>query len=119
MAKSYKLPKRLLGMKVPKAFRDLGWLQSFLESDMGRRILAEALVAAAAAASAALVGTQTETGAKAGKVVAKAGRKSGSVVKDAVRSAAGAMTDVIGNAAKSMLPEGQGEADPKGRSTAH
>ena len=120
MAKSYKLPKRLLGMKVPKALRDLGWLQNFLESDIGRRILAEALVAAAAAASAALVGTQTETGAKAGKAVAKAGRKSGDVVKDAVRSAAGAMSDVIGNAAKSMLPETKDEGgDAKRRSTAH
>ena len=116
MAKSYQLPKKVIGMKIPKALRDLGWLQTFLESDIGRRILAEALVAAAAAAAAALAGTQTETGAKAGKVVKKSARKGKHLVKDVVHSSAGAATEIIGNAARSMLPEEGGKGR---RSTTH
>jgi hypothetical protein len=116
MAKRYQLPKKILGVKIPKPLRDLGWLQSFLESDIGRRILAEALVAAAAAASAALAGTQTETGAKAGKAGKKSAGKGKHLVKDVVYSAAGAATEIIGNAAKSMLPEEGGKSR---RSTTH
>ena len=117
MKKGHKLPKRLLGMEIPKPLRDLGWLHSFLESEIGRRILAEALVAAAAAASAALIGAETEAGAEASGEKAKPERKSGSAVKDALRSAAGAMTEVVGNAAKSMLveslPENRGKRPTK------
>jgi hypothetical protein len=119
MTKKTQLPKKVLGMKVPKSVRNLGWLQAFLESDMGRRILAEALVAAAAAASAALVGTQTETGAKAGKAVKKVGKKGKHLVRDVVQSAAGAATDVIGNAAKSILPDMEEDDGKRRRSTAH
>jgi hypothetical protein len=90
--------------EIPKPLRQLGWLQTFLESDIGRRIVAEALVAAAAAASAALVGTQTESGAKAGKAVKKAGKKGKHLVRDVVESAAGAASEVIGNAARSIMP---------------
>ena len=116
MAKSYKLPKKFLGIKIPKSLRDLAWLQTFLESDIGRRILAEAIVAAAAAASAALAGTQTETGATAGKAVKKAGSKGKHLVKNVVQSAAGAATEVIGNAARSMLSNENGG---KSRRTTH
>ncbi|HEY1961810.1 MAG TPA: hypothetical protein VGG69_05295 [Rhizomicrobium sp.] len=119
MAKKYQLPKKLIGVKVPKPLRNLGWLQSFLESDLGRRILAEALVAAAAAASAALIGTQTETGAKAGKTVKQVGKKGKHLVRDVVQSAAGAATEIIGNAAKSMLPDMEADEGKRRRSTAH
>jgi hypothetical protein len=119
MAKRYQLPKKILGVKIPKALRDLGWLQTFLESDIGRRILAEALVAAAAAASAALAGTQTETGAKAGKAVKKSARKGKHLVKDVVQSAAGAATEIIGNAAKSMLPDTDNNGSKSRRNTTH
>ena len=86
MAKKHDLPKKVLGMKVPKAMRDLGWLQDFLESDLGRQVIAQALVAAAAAASAALVGTQTEAGVKAGKTMKKAGKKGKHLVRDVAQS---------------------------------
>ena len=114
MAKSYQLPKKIIGMKIPKPLRDLGWLQAFLESDLGRRILAEALVAGAAAAAAALAGTQTEAGAKAGKAVKKSARKGKHLVKDVVHSAAGAATDIIGNAARSMLSNESGGKSRRG-----
>jgi hypothetical protein len=106
MAKT--LPKKILGVKIPKALRDLGWLQTFLESDIGRRILAEALA-----------GTQTETGAKAGKAVKKSARKGKHLVKDVVQSAAGAATEIIGNAAKSMLPDTDNNGSKSRRNTTH
>ncbi|HEX3943153.1 MAG TPA: hypothetical protein VHW69_03600 [Rhizomicrobium sp.] len=119
MAKNYQLPKRLLGVKVPKALRNLDWAVQFLESDAGRRILAEALVAAAAAASAALVGTQTEAGAKAGKKLTKAKHKGGDLLRSAVNDATGAVTDVIGNAARSMLAKDEDEVGTRSRRNAH
>jgi hypothetical protein len=119
MAKTYRLPKRLLGVKIPKPLRNLDWAVQFLESEVGRRILAEALVAAAAAASAALVGTQTEVGAKAGKKLSKAKHKGGDLLKNAVHDATGAVTNVIGNAARSMLAKDEEEGGAKPRRTAH
>jgi hypothetical protein len=119
MAKTYQLPKKFLGVKIPKPLRNLGWLQTFLESDVGRRIMAEAIVAAAAAASAALAGTQTETGAKAGKTVKTAGNKGRHLVRSVVQSAAGAATEVIGNAAKSIMPDMAHDEGKRRRSTAH
>ncbi len=117
MAKKHQLPKKLLGVKVPKPLRNFDWLTSFLESDIGRRIIAEALVAAAAAASATLIGTQTDTGAQAGKAAKKAGGHGSHLVKDVAMSAAGAATGVLGNAAKSMLSGT--EEDKRRRNTAH
>jgi hypothetical protein len=119
MAKKHQLPQKVLGVKVPKPLRNLDWLTSVLESDVGRRILAEALVAAAAAASAALVGSQTEAGAKAGKAAKKAGGQGSHLVKDVAMSAAGAATAVIGNAAKSMLSGTEGDDGKRRRSNAH
>ena len=119
MAKKNQLPKKVIGVKIPKPLRQLGWLQSFLESEIGRRIIAEALVAAAAAASAALVGTQTETGAKAGKAVKKAGKKGKHLVRDVVQTAAGAASEVIGNAARSILSDDDEGAGRARRRTTH
>ena len=120
MAKKHDLPKKVLGMKVPEAMRDLGWLQDFLESDLGRQVIAQALVAAAAAASAALVGTQTEAGVKAGKTMKKAGKKGKHLVRDMAQSAAIAAVEVIGQAATSMLTPGHQEsAGRTRRNTTH
>jgi hypothetical protein len=41
MAKKHQLPKKVLGVKLPKPLRNLDWLTSFVESDVGRRILGE------------------------------------------------------------------------------
>lgn len=117
MARTYELPKKVLGVKIPKTLRNLDWLQSFLESDIGRRVVAEAIVAAAAAASAALIGTQTEAGAKAGEAVKATGSKGKRLVKDVLSSAAGAATEVIGSAAKSMLQDARKDNGGKARRT--
>jgi hypothetical protein len=119
MAKKYQLPKRLLGVKIPKALRNLDWATRFLESEVGRQILADALVAAAAAASAALVGTQTEVGAKAGKKLSKAKNKGAHFLSNAVNDATNAVTDVIGNAARSMLAKDEEDGGVRQRRTAH
>jgi hypothetical protein len=44
-----KLPKRIAGVKVPKVLRRPGTIVDFLNSPVGRLVLAEALIAAAAA----------------------------------------------------------------------
>ncbi len=48
-------------------FNPSGWVTSLLGSQTGRKIMAEALVAAAAAAAGVLVASRTETGKKAGR----------------------------------------------------
>jgi len=56
MAKSeVKVPKSLAGWKIPNSLRKSGVITQFLNNDLGRRILADVLVAAAGAAAAALV----------------------------------------------------------------
>lgn len=54
MSGKAKLPKTIAGLKVPKAFRNSGWLDSLVGSPEGRELLAEALLKAAEAASAVL-----------------------------------------------------------------
>ena len=44
-----KLPKKIAGVKVPKFLRQPGTITDFLNSPVGRLVLAEALLAAAAA----------------------------------------------------------------------
>jgi hypothetical protein len=72
-----------------------GWVTSLLGSQTGRKIMAEALVAAAAAAAGVLVASRTESGRKAGRAIADAGRSGGVIAKEAAVSAASAAADVI------------------------
>jgi hypothetical protein len=51
MAKKNELPKRIAGVKVPKALRKSVVLNSLLCNEVGRQVLGEALVAGAAAAA--------------------------------------------------------------------
>jgi hypothetical protein len=113
MAKKIKLPKRVLGVKIPKMLRKSDLLENLLNTHTGRKIIAESLTAAAAAASAALMATKTETGEKATSALGDAGAKGTDILKDAVRSATGAMTDAIGNAAKNIMPESKPGSEPK------
>ena len=53
------VPKKLAGVKVPKAVRESKSLSTLLTSNLGREILADALIAAAGAAAAALTRTRT------------------------------------------------------------
>jgi hypothetical protein len=66
MAKD-KSAKKVLGVRIPKTVRKMDWLVEILDSDLGRRVLADVLVAAAAAAAAALVGHASKAEDKADK----------------------------------------------------
>ena len=100
-------------------FNPGGWVTNLLGSQTGRKIMAEALVAAAAAAAGVLVASQTETGRKAGRAIADAGRRGGAIAKQAAMSAAAAAADVvtetateaIQTASKSLLTGGHRQDD--------
>jgi hypothetical protein len=108
MAK-HKLPKKVMGVKIPKALRSFRLLKGLVGSATGRQIVADALIAGAAAAAGALVGARSETVQKAGNTVIDTADESGAIVRKAVSSATGALTDVLGNAAKAAV----GDQDPK------
>jgi hypothetical protein len=95
------LPKKVAGVKVPKAVQSNSLLTMF-NSQLGREILADALIAAAGAAAAAL--TRTRTAQQAGQAVAGAGANAASAGADALQTASGAVAGVITEAAKNFLP---------------
>lgn len=84
-------------------FNPGGWVTSLLGSQTGRTIMAEALVAAAAAAAGVLVASRTEAGKKAGRAIADAGRRGGAIAKEAAMSASAAAADVITDTATEAL----------------
>lgn len=103
------LPKRLAGIKVPKALRRSGsTLVEFAQSDLGRAVLAAALTGAADAltrhrSASAGQGAHGAGGAEAGAAV---------TAKDVVQSAAAAAAGVVKEAAKTVLPPAlMGEPD--------
>ena len=69
--KAEALPKSVAGVKVPKAMRKSSALGTLFNSELGREILADALIAAAGAAAAAL--TRTRPARAAGAANADAG----------------------------------------------
>jgi len=95
-AKSKLLPKTVAGLKVPKALRKSGVLETLVGSHAGRQLLADALVAAAAAAAAALVKDRSGP-QEAGKGRSKA------VMSDATHAAAGAVAGFITDAAQNLI----------------
>ena len=96
------MPKKLAGVKVPKAMRQSKSLSTLLNSGLGREILADALIAAAGAAAAAL--TRTRPVQKAGRAAAETGSDAASATSDAVQTAAGAVASVVTEAARNFLP---------------
>src|SRR4051812_40683920 len=96
MAKSdtLKLPKKIAGVKVPKVLRH-GTVTEFLNSPVGRFVLAEALVAAATAAAAAL---------KNYKPVSETVSDAGTTAKDLVKDAASGLVDVAAGVVHQILP---------------
>ena len=109
MAKSdkVKIPKKVAGLKVPKAIRKSGALETLVGSQMGRQILADALVAAAAAAAAALVQARSQASPN--------GRKGGtrSVLSAATTAAAGALGEIITDAAQNFIGGGNSSTAAK------
>lgn len=105
MAKKTKvLPKKVAGMKVPKQLRKSRLVGSLLRSRLGRQIVADALVAGAAAAAGVLVREREEIAA-AGKAEVRRGRRVAALLGEAVESAADAVLGVVTDAARSALPD--------------
>ncbi len=84
-------------------FNPSSLVATLLGSHTGRVIVAEALVAAAAAAAGVLVASRTEAGQKAGRAIVSAGKRGGSIAKEAALSAASAAADVITETATEAL----------------
>jgi len=89
--------KKSTGTKVAKSAKKSG-LMDLINTELGREILADALVAAAGAAAAAL--TKTRTAKKAGNAVVDAGSQG----VDLTQTAAGAVAGVVTEAARQFLP---------------
>lgn len=87
------------GSKIAKTVKRSG-LMDMIGSDLGREILADALIAAAGAAAAAL--TQTRPAKKVGAAVADAGAQTA----DLTQTAAGTVAGVVTEAARHFLPSG-------------
>jgi hypothetical protein len=96
------LPKKVAGVKVPKAVRKSGSLAALFNSQLGREILADALIAAAGAAAAAL--TRTRAAKDAGQAVADKGSQAAASGADLTETAAGAVANVVGDAARTLIP---------------
>jgi hypothetical protein len=94
---------RAARMGNAEMFNPSTWVSTLLGSQTGRKVVAEALVAAAAAAAGVLVASRTETGQKAGRALMAAGKRGGEVAKEAALSAAAAAADVITETAAEAL----------------
>lgn len=103
MAKN-KLPKRIAGFKVPKALRRSKLVRGLLGSELGRHIVADALVAAAGAAATVLVREREEI-IEAGEKGARKGKRALGLVTEAADSAAAAALGAVTDAARTMMSE--------------
>lgn len=112
-----KAKKKDSGSTLPKILQSAG-LSELMNSALGRQILADALVAAAGAAAAAL--TRTKTAKEAGAAVADAGSQAAEASKDTVLNAADTVAGVVTQAARHFFPSTLGgdedEAEQDGKS---
>jgi hypothetical protein len=112
-----KLPKTLLGVRVPKQLRRSGAVASILASPLAREILADVLVAAAGAAATAL--TRNRKGgadiSQTGGGAAEAGGEVGGKAKDPLQSAGGTLGTVLSEVATTLLPSEKKGKHGKGR----
>ncbi len=111
--KAKKASGKSQGAKLAKSVKKSGFMD-LINSDLGREILADALIAAAGAAAAAL--TKTRPARKAGAAVADAGTQTA----DLTQTAAGAVAGVVTEAARHFLPASlvgeEGGAEKGGKS---
>lgn len=106
-SKPLKLPKRIGGIKVPKFLREPGTIKGVLDSPVGRAVLAEALIAAAAALKNYKPVTDMIDGA--GEAVANAGSDAATAAKDTVQSAASGLADVAAGVIRQIVPTASGD----------
>jgi hypothetical protein len=119
MAKT-KVPKKVAGVKLPKTLRHSDLVGAILQNDTARRLLADALIAAAGAAAAVLtrkVVPSAEQVAAAGEAVADAGSKAASATTDLASDIAGTLGHAVTAVATSLLPDGPDGGKKKRRKT--
>jgi hypothetical protein len=116
--KKAKSQAKASGLKLPAVLKT-GWLDDLLHSDLGRRILADALVAAAGAAAVALTRSAANSPqiAKAADATVEAGSEAASAAKNLVTAAVGAGVEAVSHAADALLPsaspDAKGAAQPR------
>ncbi|HYC02251.1 MAG TPA: hypothetical protein VED40_03105 [Azospirillaceae bacterium] len=112
--KKSRVPKRIAGVKLPKALRRSKALNSLLGNDVGRQLLADALVAAATAAAGVLAARHKPELRQAGQAVGEqladardtvvdTAQQAGSATRDLAHAAAGALAHVVTDAALSLV----------------
>ena len=79
MAKKYKIPKDVLGVKIPKSVRKSSVLQGMLANKAGRKMIAGALTAAATAAAGVLIAERKDIAHAAEKGAKKTAKGTGIV----------------------------------------
>ncbi|WP_448188521.1 hypothetical protein [Azospirillum sp. sgz301742] len=110
MAKSFKIPKKIAGVKIPRKLRKSGkWLVGFLESPTGREVAAAALTAMAGV----LAGSSRpvrEAAGDAGRTAAQAGTGAAGLMRDMAEAAVG----VVSEAARDLVsPAASGKGQPQ------
>ncbi|PWC34983.1 hypothetical protein [Azospirillum sp. TSO22-1] len=97
MAKSFKIPKKIAGMKIPKAVRRSGRsLTAFLETPTGREVAAAALTAMAgvlAGTSRPVRNAAADAATGAGHTAAQAGSGAAGLMRDMAEAAVGAVSE--------------------------
>jgi hypothetical protein len=110
MAKNkMKVPKSLGGVRIPKSLRKSGLVNTFLNNDLGRKILADVIVAAAGAAAAAMARHRPSTRqvADTGEALLESSQGAASTTNDAVHTAAGTLGNVLTEAVRYVFPSDQ------------
>jgi hypothetical protein len=102
-SKPLKLPKQIGGIKVPKFLREPGTIEGILDSPVGRAVLAEALIAAAAALK------NYKPTADTGEAVEAAANGGSNAAKDPVQSAASGLADVTVGVIRQIVPAASGD----------
>ncbi len=90
------VPKTIAGVPVPEAVRKSSAVQGLFASPIGKKLLTDAMLAAAGAAAAVLLKRQ------------KGEAKNADITKEVLRAAAGAVTVGLGRAALQSLGPGEG-----------
>ena len=84
--KNEKIPKEVMGMKIPKSIRNSSVIRSLLENKAGRKMMATALTAAATAAAGVLLAERKDV-AHAAEKGAKKTAKGAGIVGEAMEAA--------------------------------
>jgi hypothetical protein len=105
MAAPYRLPKTLLGVRIPKKLRKSKLIDWLLNDPIGRNLMADALVAAAGAAAAALTRNSPQPVKRGVRQAAEASRELAHAAGDKLPSAAKIFGSALTGAAGHLFSE--------------